>query len=469
MRVKLFKFQIQDVRKMLDKKTVLNANPMGLGKTIETIVATERLFRDGRSRALIICPAPLIGQWVEFIKHITNTPFYEMSLTKIKRELVYINFESGYIITSYETLKNDIDIVRYMHFDIIVCDEAQKIKNFRTQNTKAVKLLNKSEFRWALTGTPIENNPIELYCIMQWVNKEVFGNWMRFEERHIIRNYFGRPINYMRLKEIGKNIKPFLVRNKKSIVKIPPKLYSLHRLSFSKSMQKIYKEIESYFNEMLDSLKGNEQEDIINDILGGKMLNYGKRRSLEIEVFRAGMALRTMCIDPRLLELSESEKVRDFVKGKKLQLSPKISLLIEIFSGTDEKIVVFSRSKKMIQILEKEVKRRFGKSSVVRYDGGMKMREKENARKRFINNSGIQFFLATDAGRRGLNLQVANILINFEPHLNPAMQEQGEDRIHRIGGGKALIVSFIMRNTIEERVVVKQDKKKSYSKIIFGN
>lgn len=468
MRGRLWKFQIEDVEKMIEVKKVLNANPMGSGKTIEALAACERLSKMGKKRILIICPATLIDQWDRFIYKYTNNKAVLLNKPKEWRVKQYMAYKLGYMVISYETLVNDLKYIYYIKWDIVVADEAQKIKTYSTDNSKAVKRI-RPEYRFALTGTPIENNPSELFSIMQWVNPDVLGPWPRFNEDHIIRDYFNRPVAYTNLCKISEKMQPVLIHRDKDVLGLPPKLFNEHYLEMQGEMRKIYNPMVEQFEELKQELGIKESEDIVEDIMGNKMKSHGYRRKLETKLKVLYLGILMFLSDPRLLALSDSEYLRSFVKGKKLLPSPKLKLLNDIFTGTSEKIVVFTRFEKMANIIYNDYIKKFGNKAVL-YTGALDNKAREWSRRSFEENDQYKCFIADDAAHAGVDgLQVANILVHYEPHFNPKVEEQRSDRIHRIGGGgNVLIINLYIKDSLEEGVRYKQAKKLSNARVALG-
>jgi SNF2 family DNA or RNA helicase len=223
----LLPYQPEAVDKMVDRKSMLVAYDLGLGKTVLTIAAIEKLREEGdiTEPGLVICLSSLKYQWAAQIKKFTSGTATALVIdgTPKNRAGQYASAASyDYVILNYEQVVRDWDSVRRLGRGFIILDEATAIKSFKAKRTKAVKKL-KSKVRFALTGTPIENGkPDELYSIMQFVDPTVLGNYNDFEENYVVRNFFGGVESYKNVVHFNHSMEPASVRKKQSDPDVSP-------------------------------------------------------------------------------------------------------------------------------------------------------------------------------------------------------------------------------------------------------
>ena len=208
-------YQVEGVDAMVDRKKMLVAYEMGLGKTCMTIAALEKLKKDKDKPMLIICLSSLKYQWKKEIHKFSDSSATVVDGSAKAREVQWSQ-SSDYIIVNYEAVVNDWDLIKDRVWGAVVCDEATAIKGFKSKRTRKVKDLSKNvSIRFALTGTPIENGkPEELYSIMQFVDSTVLGRFDLFDQTFIVRNHFGGVQRYRNLDLFHSKMKPVSVDRK---------------------------------------------------------------------------------------------------------------------------------------------------------------------------------------------------------------------------------------------------------------
>jgi non-specific serine/threonine protein kinase len=403
------------------------ADDMGLGKTLQVLMLLQYLKETGQKKgpSLIIAPTSVVYNWVNEVQKFTPS-LKVLVLSGSKQRLLKVKEVKNYdiVITSYALLRNDLDHYANVQFYYCILDEAQAIKNHKAQVTQAVKCLT-SQFRLALTGTPIENRLSELWSLLDFLMPGFLGS----------SNFF-RTVYDSDHERLRRKIKPFILRRtKKEVLKdLPPK-----------------NEIDS-FNELL-----TEQEDLYVSILQSQkkeLLTVIDKQGIsraQLNILASLLKLRQVCCHPALLKgepsIAGSAKFEQFKE------------LLEEIVEDGHKVIVFSQFVQMLTIMRKYLETQ--KITYSYLDGSTRDRQAEIDR--FNNTPEIQVFLCSlKAGGLGINLTAANYVILYDPWWNPAVEQQAMDRVYRIGQKKEVFVyKLISKGTVEEKILKLQQKKKS--------
>ncbi len=402
----------------------LIADDMGLGKTVQAIAAVEILARTvGLERVLIVSPTSLKHQWKHEIEKFSNRSVEVVEGTIPKRAGLYAS-DSFYKVVNYEIIRRDLDLIRHWSPDMIILDEAQRIKNWKTKRAQSVKKLD-SRFALVLTGTPLENRLEELHSIVEFVDRFHLGPLFRFLAEHQHVDDAGKVVGYHHLSEISRSLEPILVRRTKNEVlkELPERLEK------------------NFFVPMTDEQMTHHEEN--REIVARIVVKWRRLGFLpEADQRRLMIALQNMrmsCNSTYLLD----ETTDHGVKADEL-----ISLLEEIFEQPDSKVVVFSQWLKTHKLLLDRLKSR--NRNHVLFHGGVASRKRKDLIKQFKSDPDCRVFLSTDAGGVGLNLQNASAVINMDLPWNPAVLEQRIGRIHRLGQHRPVrVVNFVAQGTIE--------------------
>ncbi|WP_343337842.1 RNA polymerase-associated protein RapA [Terrisporobacter petrolearius] len=403
------------------------ADEMGLGKTVQTLAF---LLSQKDKKSIVITPTSLIYNWEnEFEKF---TPDIKLGIAygnKVQRENVLENYKDyDVILTSYGTYKNDMEKYKNITFDYCIIDEAQNIKNPDSIITESVKEVN-ANVKFALTGTPVENNLMELWSIFDFVMPGYLYSKKKFETIFV-----NNEKNHCQLKNL---IKPFMLRRtKKEVInELPDKIEHKFYVELDKEHKRAYK----------------------------SFVNLIKRRILEnnednMTVFSYLTKLRQLSIAPEII-------VKNY-KGK----NSKLEILINIIKEeSDRKILVFSQFTKVLKIIEK----RLGEENISYsyLDGKTDAKDRIKLVEEFNNSETKKVFLISlKAGGTGLNLTSASIVVHFDPWFNPASEDQASDRAHRIGQKNVVdVIKLISKNTVEEKVIAMQDYKKDLIEDIINS
>ncbi|MDT8718730.1 DEAD/DEAH box helicase [Clostridium sp. 19966] len=405
------------------------ADDMGLGKTLQTIAF---LSSEKNKKALIIVPTSLIYNWnEEFKKFAPSLRLLIAHKLDSYHKLTTTLQDVDAIITSYGTLRNNIESFKKCAFDFCIVDEAQNIKNSSTSISRLIKEIN-SGLRFALTGTPIENNLLELWSIFDFIMPEYLYSKENFTEKFV--NGDAESLDNLRLL-----IKPFILRRTKAEVmsELPEKLQRKVIVEMTPMQKQIYA---SYIKEIKKALK----------------LTKGK-----IELFAYITKLRQICLDPSLI-------IHNYSGG-----SGKITAALDIINNNlkiNKKILLFSQFTSALKKIGDELK----KESINYFylDGATDSKARINLVNEFnsTDSTGV-FLISLKAGGTGLNLTSANLVILFDPWWNPAVEQQASDRAHRIGQKNVVeVIKLVAKDSIEEKIVALQEQKKELiDSIITGD
>ena len=398
------------------------ADEMGLGKTVQTIAF---LLSEKGKKSLIVAPTSLIYNWKnEFAKFAPTMKAAVIHGNKEQRIKVLNNIkEYDVILTTYGTLRNDEESYEDLNFDYCILDEGQNIKNPLSQNTASVKNIN-AKNKFVLTGTPIENNLIELWSIFDFVMPGYLDSVSNFKHRFVNREDSAI--------ELKKYIKPFMLRRmKKDVIKeLPDKIEKNYYVELTKEQKKLYA---SYVEQVKETMDSKEFEDN------------------KITIFSYLTKLRQLCLDPRV--------VYDNYKGKNAKSEELVSLLHE-YINDNHKILVFSQFTSVLENISKRLNKE--KIKHMYLDGSVNASKRLELVKEFNESKDSNVFLISlKAGGTGLNLTSADIVIHFDPWWNPAVEEQATDRAHRIGQKNVVqVIKLISEGTIEDKIINMQEEKK---------
>jgi len=401
------------------------ADDMGLGKTLQAIALLSNLHEEKKKKSMVIMPKSLIYNWENEIKKFAP---------KLKVGVYYgINrdFSSlkkvDVILTTYGTIRNDIENLLEHKFDLLILDESQNIKNINSQTTKAVLLLNAKK-RVALSGTPIENNLLELYSLFRFLNPEMFGSVQRFTNNYIVP--IQKYSDISTIEELKKKIYPFLLRRvKKEVLEdLPDKIEKLVYVDMNDEHRRFYEERRKYYYSLLEKNTSSQG-------------NFDK-----FFVLQAINELRHIVSSPEL----ESKKI---ISSKKEVLIENVVEAIE----NNHKVLVFVNYLSSIESICDSLKE--NKIKYLKMTGQTK--DRQTLVDKFQNDSRYKVFVMTlKTGGVGLNLVSADTIFIYDPWWNTTVENQAIDRAYRLGQDKTVFAyKMIMRNTIEEKILKLQEIK----------
>ena len=429
LKVPLYPYQTEGALFAVRTGRALIADDMGLGKTIQAIAATEILARHfGVSKVLVICPTSLKYQWQSEIVRFTGRQGEKaarvISGGRAQRRQDYA-LDDFCKITNYEKLKPDLDLIAGWAPELVIVDEAQRVKNWNTIAARALKRID-SSYAIVLTGTPLENKLEELISIVQFVDQHRLGPTWKLLHEHQVKDEAGRVTGYTGLDKIGQTLAPIMIRRRKSEV-----LRQLPNRSDQNLLVPMTEMQMDYHKENAD-----EVAKIVKRWRKTKFLSDKDQRRLMIAL----QNMRMSCNSTYLLD----QETDHGVKTDELA-----ALFDELFVDPDAKAVVFSQWTRTHDIVIRRLEARG--LGHVSFHGGVPSEKRPALVERFRDDPACRVFLSTDAGSTGLNLQHASTLVNMDLPWNPAILEQRIARIHRMGQARPVrVINLVAKGTIEE-------------------
>jgi len=459
-------YQVEAVERMAKQKKMLVAYEMGLGKTCMTIAALEELRerKEITQPTLVIVLASLKYQWEAEITKFSNATVTVVDGSKAVRTRQYVDGTyTDYIVTNYESIVNDWELLKGLLFDAIVCDEATAIKGFRSKRSKKVKeLATKIPVKYALTGTPIENGkPEELYSIMQFVEPSMLGRFDLFDNL---------PLLHEKIKEAS-------VRKAQSDPDVAPYLPATIHLSpikvrLNKPARTLYDKIKLDLTTDLEEAQSLFGGGFSLDAIYGQGQAFGG----PVDAMRGAImskitALRMVCDSPSLLvDSSTKYKLNQGLGGSSYasylddegylenldlgasKLDAVVSYVVDHLE-TDElsKVVIFTSYIGMLTLLQNALAEKKIKSRI--YSGQLNAKEKEDSKLDFQNSKEVRVLISSDAGGYGVDLPQANLLVNYDLPWSAGKAVQRNSRIRRASSKwpSVIIQDFLVLNSIEER------------------
>ncbi len=426
---KLFPYQQEGVSFATFKQGCIIADEMGLGKTIQAIgaaVMKKKLL--GFKRTLVVCPASLKEQWKKEIEKFSQEEAVIVEGLPKERNAIYRKSQAYFLIVNYETVLRDLNAINKTEPDFIILDEAQKIKNFTTITAHNIKQLYKKH-ALVITGTPIENRISDLYSIVQFIDPGFLGPLWEFSYQHCYFDEKNRNkiTGYYNLQHLYERLKPILLRREKKTV-----LRELPAITHIDVPVPLHEDQQSIHASYAKAIAG---------ILRKKFITPYDQQKLMLSLL--GMR---MCCDST------------FLVDKETHISPKLAELKEILiekmdlPNKPGKVIIFSEWVVMLQIIGKMLHE--AGIGFAMLSGKVEVKNRGKLVKKFESDPDCKIFLSSEAGGVGLNLQVADTIVNFELPWNPAKKNQRIGRIDRLGqrSKKLTVISLISRRSIEEKI-----------------
>lgn len=413
------------------------ADDMGLGKTVQALSFLHyyKEKNDGL-KALVVCPTTLMFNWENEIKKFTPGLSWLIHHGSARATQAAAFADVDIIITTYGTLRSDIQLLLTVVFDYVILDESQAIKNPNSKVARAACLLN-AKNRLCMSGTPLQNNTFDIYAQMNFLNPGMLGSMDHF------KNDFAVPIDKFgeaeQKEHLRKLLFPFILRRTKEQVAkdLPDKTEMILYCEMDTEQRKIY---DAYRNDFRDRVLG-----VLDDA--------GLQRS-QLTILQGLMKLRQICDSPAILKGDDEEYPNASVKLE--ELGREISENI----GT-HKALVFSQFLGMLGLIRQKLETL---GIVYEYfDGSTSAEGRQRAITRFQEDEECRVFLISlKAGGVGLNLTAADYVYIVDPWWNPAVEQQAIDRTHRIGQTKNIFAyRMICRDTVEDKILKLQEKKKA--------
>jgi len=420
------------------------ADDMGLGKTVQALSMLQHFAEEeGNLKALVVCPTTLIYNWENEIRKFTPSLTWRIHHGNIRAKRKEDFSDENIIITTYGTLRSDIQMLMRVPFDYVVLDESQAIKNPASKVTKAAGLLT-ARNRICMSGTPLQNNTFDIYAQMNFLNPGLLGSVEFF------RNEFSTPIDKMGEQEQKEHLKkllyPFILRRTKEQVAkdLPEKTETI-----------LFCEMESAQRNIYDSYRNAYRSKIL-----GAIDEQGVGRS-QLTILQGLMKLRQICDSPAIL--NEDEKYPNY--SIKLE-----ELTREITENIGEhKALIFSQFLGMLALIKQKLIE--NNIEFEYFDGSTSAVDREKAIQNFQTNENCRVFLISlKAGGVGLNLTAADYVYIVDPWWNPAVEQQAIDRTHRIGQTKNIFAyRMICKDTIEDKILQLQERKRILAKELISD
>ena len=409
------------------------ADDMGLGKSLQVIALLMSSERNKTS--IIVCPTTLILNWVsELNKFAPDMKVLAVMGSFEERKALLAGIKDfDVVITSYELIRRDDELYKAMDFEYAIVDEAQFIKNPETKNARAVKTL-KSDYRFALTGTPIENSLAELWSIFDFIMPQYLGAYPSFRDTFESEILKGNDDAYNRLRKL---VSPFILRRLKSSVlsELPPKMESSVVSSLEDEQKNLY----------------DANLALVKQSVAGETLN-------KVVVLSMLTKLRQLCCHPSL--------VYPDYNGNSAKLDTCLELLSSATDG-GHKVLVFSQFTTMLDVIRNKLVE-MGISHYI-LKGDTPKTERMRLVNRFNADDTQVFLISLKAGGTGLNLTGADVVIHYDPWWNESVMNQATDRAYRIGQNRSVqVYKLIMKNTLEEKIMKLQEKKSALSSLMVG-
>ena len=442
LRTALYPYQEDGIRFSVFKRAALIGDEMGLGKTLQAIAVAllkKQIF--GFTKTLVVTLASLKEQWKREIERFTAESAAIVAGSPRRRHAIYMQDESFFKITNYEAVLRDVTILSRFKPDLVILDEAQRIKNFATKTAEAVKAIPKKH-GLVLTGTPLENKLEDVYSIVQFLDPYLLAPLWQFAADHFMlsRQKKGKILGYRNLDKLREKLSPIVIRRRKEEVlsDLPEEVVNNYYIELHHKQKKIHN---GYLQQLLPLL--NKKYLTPLDI----------RRMQEIL-----LKMRMVCDSTYLID-------------RKTNLSPKLAelagIIEEMVLQNERKTVIFSEWTTMTYLIGRHLSH--AAIPFVELSGKVPVKKRQALIDEFTNNPECRVFLSTDAGGTGLNLQAADCVINFELPWNPARLNQRVGRVSRIGQKSRCInvINLIAKDSIEEKILAGIQLKTDLFKGVF--
>ncbi len=420
------------------------ADDMGLGKTIQILSFLNHLNNlDQKRLHLIVVPTSLIHNWKSETKKFTPNLNIFVYKNNLQNEFKMIN--KGIILVTYGLLTEHQKVFQSKDWDVIVFDEAQQLKNIKSLRSQSARNIN-AKVKICLSGTPMENHYGEFYSLIDLSVPGALGEYSNFIKIYGPRkintgSVSKREIDYLKLKS-----KPLILRRTKDEVlkELPDKTESIVKIDFDDQQKEIYKNVALSWNSKVQKL----------------LVEQGESKS-QIQMFAALMKLRQVCSCPDII-----------VESNYKVLSPKLSMVIERVEElltSNKSVLIFTNFILTLDNIKKELKKK--NLNVLSITGKDSQKKREKTLNEFNKEGHKALVMTLKTGGVGLNLTKANYIIHVEPWWNPAAENQGTDRVHRIGQKQSVhVYRYIMSNSIEEKIqMLKDTKQEAFNLLLVEN
>ncbi len=427
-KVPLFPYQREGMLHLAFTERALLADEMGLGKTIQAIAACALLRRLGKAeRVLVVTPASLKGEWEEQIRAFTVLPCRLVFGKRADRHAHY-DARTFFTLVNYEQMLADaLEVNARFAPDVVILDEAQRIKNWSTKTAQAIKRLA-SRYAFVLTGTPIENRIDELYSLMDFLDPRALGPLFRFNRDFYEFDERGRPSGYRNLAQLHARVTPYMMRRRKADVETElPRRTDHVRFVPLAPPQRVHYE---------------EHQQIVAQ-LSAKAARRPLTKQEQDKLMRELAMMRMVCDTNHILDAKDRECPK---------LAEIESILVECRDNAGVKVIVFSEWERMLGLVRGVCQRL--KLGHAWHTGSVPQQRRRAEIRAFKEDADCRVFLSTDSGAAGLNLQSASVVVNCDLPWNPAKLEQRIARAWRKHQTRAVtVINLVAENTIEHRML----------------
>ena len=444
LRFPLYDYQREGMLHLAFAGRALLTDEMGLGKTVQAVAAAKvlrDLYRIGR--VLIVCPASLKAEWEEQIRKFTSLTCRVIYGLRPRRLAQYRQAREFFLVTNYEQIiRDEREINDCLQPDLIILDEAQRIKNWKTKTAQAVKRLQ-SRYAFVLTGTPLENRIDEVYSLVDFVDDRLLGSLFRFNREFYNFDEDGRVLGMKNLRRLHERLGPVMLRRRKSDIEdqLPERLDNNYFVQMTAEQQNRYAEYEYQV---------------------GILSNIARRRPLSPQEFeklqRCLACMRMLCDSVYILD-------------PKIRTAPKVDelcrVLADIWSNDrSRKVLVFSEWVRMLDLVRERLEE--DDIGYAWHVGSVPQQKRRHEIRRFKEDPDCNVFLSSDSGSLGLNLQAASVVVNLDLPWNPAKLEQRIARAWRKHQPRAVnVINFVAEKTIEHRMLATLGYKQRLADVVL--
>lgn len=440
----LYPYQIDGMLHLAFKGRAMLADEMGLGKTVQAVAAAAVMRESmGVQRVLVVAPASLKTEWEEQIRIFTDLPQEVLFGGRPTRLLRYRHTSAFFLIANYEQVLRDYNEINLvLRPDLVILDEAQRIKNWRTKTAQRLKRLE-APFAFVLTGTPLENRIDELYSLAEFIDPSLFGSLFHFNRRYYRFDHDGKVDGMQRLDEMHEKIGTIMLRRRKDEIEeqLPERVDKNYFVPMTREQQAMY----------------NDYESVV-----ARLYHLAKRRPLrpeEMKRLQNALACMRMCCDTC------------YILDRETRVAPKLDELEEILAdlwadNPSRKVLIFSEWVRMLELVEERLKR--NKIDYALHIGAMPQVERRTHIRRFKNDPQCRVFLSSESGGVGLNLQAASVVVNLDLPWNPAKLEQRIARAWRKHQtNRVNVINLVSENTLEHRMLATLKFKQGLADVVL--
>jgi superfamily II DNA or RNA helicase len=443
-RMRLHPYQEKGARFLARTGRAFLADDMGLGKTVQAVAATLLLReRAALRRALVVCPASLKHQWRYEIAKSCGEEACVVDGPRAERLEAYRRWNDGFLILNYELTLRDLEAIRRTAADLVILDEAQRIKNWSTKTAQAVKQLQ-SPHAFVLTGTPLENRLLELHSLVEFLHRRAAGPRWRLLPFHAVTEPRGRVIAYEGLDVLRGRLKGFFLRRERREVQhqLPERTDNTFWTGMSPAQLQPYRRHASAAAAVLSRGQPLRPRDVRALLRALTSMRILCNAYAQYDWERHAPGLRRGGVDARALH---SPKLEEFAR-----------VLDDVLDDSGRKVLVFSQWERMLRLAHAVARdpldRRDLRAEV--FHGGLGSAARAEMLDAFRRDPEFRVMFSTDAGGLGLNLQEASVVVHLEVPWNPAVLEQRIGRVHRMGQQRSVqVLHFVTKGMIEERVL----------------